>query len=136
MINSAEIMLMKPNTVALKKIYKIDSSPTDFQKCAALIKNGEYSTSYDYNADGYLTWDDYDIMYNRVYRLWDSWQAGERGIGIFDIRVLIHVKKIVAGILPFDSDYDFDGDGNVTDIDITIARFWLLVGKLAKEEHE
>ena len=136
MINSAELMLMKPNTVAVKSIRKISTSPTEFAKCASLIKNGEYSAAYDFDGDGYLTWDDYDIMYNRVYRLYDEWQSGSRGNGSLDIRMMIHVKKIVAGDLPFDADYDLDGDGVVTSIDTSIARFWLLMGKVAKEEHE
>lgn len=136
MINSAELMLMKPNTVAVKSIRKISTSPTEFVKCASLIKNGEYSAAYDFDGDGYLTWDDYDIMYNRVYRLYDEWQSGSRGNGSLDIRMMIHVKKIVAGDLPFDADYDLDGDGVVTSIDTSIARFWLLMGKVAKEEHE
>ena len=136
MINSAELMLMKPNTMAVKPIHKTDTSPTEFAKCANLIKNGEYSIIYDFNDDGYLTWDDYDIMYGRVYRLYDDWVAGNRGNGSLDIRMLIHIKKIVSGALAFDADYDLDGDGTVTNIDITIAQFWLLLGKVAKEEHD
>lgn len=136
MINSAELILMKPNTVSIRQLVKRNTSPTEFSNCATCIKNGEYNADYDFNDDGYLTWADYDIMYNRVYRLYDAWSTGQKGLGTIDIRMLIHMKKIVSGTLAFDADYDLDGDGAVTAIDLVIARWWLLQGKVTKEVHD
>lgn len=39
---------------------------------------------------------------------------------------LVHMKKIVAGMLPYDADYDLNNDGVVDDKDITILRKKLL----------
>lgn len=128
----AEVFLRPSNTLYKVPFVTHSAKPIAFQACAKAIRAGEYRSDYDYNYDGYLTPDDYNIMYDLCYRLWDAWHditQNPYGVEAADIRALVRVKRISVGDMPFDPMFDFDGDGFITDTDIAIIKYWLLVGK-------
>ena len=128
----AEVFLRPPNTLYKVPFVTHTAKPTAFQACAKAIRAGEYRSDYDYNSDGYLTPDDYNIMYDLCYRLWDAWHdvtQNPYGVEVADIRALVRVKRMMVGDMPFDPMFDFDGDGFITDTDVAIIKYWLLVGK-------
>ncbi len=44
----------------------------------------------------------------------------------YNIRDLVHIKKIKSGMLPYHVDYDFNNDGVIDDTDLTLMRSKLL----------
>lgn len=49
-----------------------------------------------------------------------------RAKDIYDVRDLVRVKQIAAGLLPYHEDYDFNKDGVVDEADVTWLRKFLL----------
>lgn len=139
-VKTAEIWLSKPNTVMRKEMLSIElAPPSSFQACATAIRNGEYVRKYDYNQDGYLTPEDYNLMYDTCFRLWDAWadpQQNPYGGSAIDIRALIRIKKAIGGSAGYDAMFDLDGDGVISEIDSTICKFWILVCDPNKPERD
>lgn len=129
MISTARILFHSPNTRTLKSIIKVDVSGMSVEKCEELIRSGGYSIAYDLNGDGYLDATDYNLLYDKLYGKWEFWESGQGYLPTgFDIRCLVRIKKIIAGLQEPQSDLDLDGDGFITEADLTIARKWLLNG--------
>lgn len=137
---TAEIWFSKPNTVMRKEMLSVElAPPSAFGSCANAIRNGEYVRKYDYNQDGYLTPEDYNLMYDMCFRLWEAWQDPQQnpyGTDSFDIRAIVRIKKIIAGQALYEPMCDLDGDGVVSEIDSTISRFWILVCDPDKPERD
>lgn len=137
---TAEIWFAKPNTVMRKGMLSVElASPSAFKACANAIRNGEYVRKYDYNQDGYLTPEDYNLMYDTCFRLWDAWadpQQNPYGTTSLDIRALIRIKNAIAGKIGYDAIFDLDGDGVISEIDSIICRFWILVCDPDKPERD
>lgn len=137
---TAEIWFSQPNTVMRKALLSVElASPTAFKACATAIRNGEYVRKYDYNQDGYLTPEDYNLMYDTCFCKWEAWQDPQQnpyGGTALDIRALIRIKHTIAGNVGYDAMFDLDGDGVISEIDSTICRYWILVCDPDKPERD
>ena len=132
MISTLDILLQPPNSRVIKAVSLVRSNfkASALERCAKLIREDDYSMEYDLDADGYITFIDYDLLYNKFYGKWDIWHTESTTI---DIRGLVRIKKYINGLTPIDSDYDLDNDGTVTETDLEILRRWLMLGKTEKE---
>lgn len=43
-----------------------------------------------------------------------------------DVRTLVRIKKIIAGVAEFDAEYDLNDDGVIDEADLTLCRKMLL----------
>ena len=120
------------NSYTLKPVIKKVVTFLIPKECAKLIRDGAYHELYDINSDGFLNSYDYNIIYNRFYGKWDAWHSNQMGINkSFDVRDIVKIKNL-SGKSPdandnIYSDYDLDNDSAVTDTDVNIMRYWMVV---------
>ena len=116
-------LMYKPLTSAFNSIKRFAVKINSLEACDKWIQEGQYNNELDMNKDGYLTEEDYNILYDYVYGRYD-----DRPYPI-DIRMLVHQKKIIAGIIPYDNAYDLVNEGEITENSLRVCKRWLLSGK-------
>ncbi len=115
------------NTISKKPFEILNKHLLAINECEELIRNGEYRADYDLDGDGFLTADDYNLLYDIYYGKWDRFTN--------HFMVISHVKKLLASG-EYEEDYDLDGDGTITDFDLNIARWWSLYDKIPRANFE
>lgn len=145
MISTAELLWHEKNTMNFKFVNVTSYTDLSPNRCATLIRTGEYDAKFDLNNDGFVDVDDYNAIYDMWFGKWDAWHDGQTFIPYpeqenkgnpIDVRALVRQKKIVAGQLPFEPMFDLDNDGHVTEADIKILRNWLLIYDKEKPPRE
>ncbi len=130
------ISLIPLLTLPSEKVTTVDVKEVSFLNqqlpiCAELVRNGEYDLAYDFDKDGYVTANDYEILYNMYYLKYDSFAAGDPMKP--GIMLNIRIKRIINGALPYDATFDLNGDGVINEFDLLIATDWNLFKKREKE---
>ena len=119
-------LFFKPLTSSFKNVVKRIHDIKALEQCADAINANNYMADYDMNQDGYLTKEDYNLLYDYTYSKYDNYPLP------IDMKLILRMKKIINGEMEYDNKYDLANEGSISENSINICIRWLFYGKTEK----